>query len=296
MMASASSWIWSGIWCLLGALPAGAHACSCGSPSLGGRYARTDNVFVAMVTGGALDIGSNHATTSFTFEVTELFKGRIPFDRLTSTRTSCATSLDVGYEYLFFVQDDGSIGLCSGIEVVSPPEQADQHGLEYLQALRSLKAGDASALVEPWTFSDREGVCSLYTRFVAESREGFLRITFRYAAPQVPDDHPSAAYLVPGFSEVSVMVWIPEEVRPPALTVQLGDRAFTASWGEDEHSSGYFALRGQDVVMLTRMLDDAENVRIANVNVGASPLVGTVPTLKLGTGAQDMLRCMGVSD
>jgi hypothetical protein len=300
-MAGASRWAWLGVWCVLGAVPISAHACSCALSGLGSAFALSDNVFTALITGGILSSEDSSRTPglSFTFEVTEVFKGSIPFDRLTSHLGggSCGMSLNVGYGYLFFLQDDGKFGSCHLIEVVSPQGEAEPGAIEHLESLRSFKAGNTSALDDPWTFGERYGVCWLYTSYLAVSnRHASLRITFRHAPPPLEVEDLSDEYYQPGFADVSIFVPFADDERPPALAVRLGSRAFTANARTGEEHTRDYALHGEDVVAFTRALAHANDVRIASSGASASTFAGVAPITRLGTGAADMLRCMGVTD
>ena len=101
------------------ALPSQAVACSCVSSDLQRSYESSPNVFAAVVTGARFDDDGNIEAD---YEVTETFKGDIPFDKLRTTRsgTSCDTSITVGPEYLFFMGDQGRFGGCSVYPTIKP--------------------------------------------------------------------------------------------------------------------------------------------------------------------------------
>jgi len=136
-----------------------ALACSCMGSDLQGQYESSPNVFTAVVTGARFDDDGNIEAD---FEVTEVFKGNVPFEKLRTTRSgsSCDTSIMVGPEYLFFMGDEGRFGMCSGNKTIVPGRPTP-----WLDLLREYKAGQTPNLSSPWDFRHYDGSCSLRTDF-----------------------------------------------------------------------------------------------------------------------------------
>ena len=273
---------------LICAMPGRAAACSCMSPELQRSYESSRNVFTAVVTGARFDGDGNIEAG---FEVTETFKGDVPFDKLRTTRsgTSCDTSITVGPEYLFFMGDEGRFGGCSVRPTVESAES-------WLEILRAYKAGETSDLSSPWTHYDRDGSCSLRSDFrtTADALRGEVRLEYRYAVPENP------AWAIENMNEVGYAnaVFIMPTHREPAgaeIMLKTTDREFVAKWSDDAlpgRSRGAFQLAGHDVRDFARELLLASEVQVDGALTRYPSLDGTViRTTNAGDAISGFVDC-----
>ncbi len=178
------------------------HAWICSVPPFLDRVQDADNVFVARVTNvvygqdrwGRKNNPEAQKNTYVTFDVTERFKGDIPFERISGAELLVgAVSFRVGEEYLVYASDSGEIYGCTAKPLVENDEaHPRQLGFKELQALRASEKTDLTDIVAPWylyEITDKNGVklCSLqqefhFDVFQEEGRltSGTLRVDWAY--------------------------------------------------------------------------------------------------------------------
>lgn len=284
-----------------GFMPDSAFACSCAAGSLEGKYEGSDNVFTAVVTGGEATgerVGNSPKLKTF-FDVTETFKGTIPFEHFSSHAdgNSCGISLQVGVEYLVFAPDTGKIGLCSGIAAVSGvPEQGEAIGQKYVAALRAFKSGHNDSLAEPWHFIAHQGLCRLSGRFPYGERKwpGSISVTYWSRMPDAVVPNPDRPHLKPGFTEMSI--WVPgrDDLTDYPLTLSVNDRSYTAQWDEDEHSRARYLVDGEDVPGLIAELADASELLLKSAHPEYGDVEATASMLNAGNSVALMRECLAI--
>ncbi len=280
-------------------LPELVLACSCARPPLEARYERSENVFTALITGGrATSEGVDRSPRLKTyFEVTETFKGSIPFNHFSShaDSNSCGISLQVGVEYLVFAPDTGKIGLCSGIIAVSGDSgQAVTEGSGFVDALRAFKTGAHKILAEPWQFVEQAGICKLSGRF--SYRDGgypaSVHVTYWTRLPDNVVPNPDEPDRKAGFTQMTV--WVPgrDDLTDYPLSLKVGDQDYIAWWQEVEYRGARYFVDSDDVPDLIAALVNAEEIRMKS----AHPRYGDVDTaaslLNAGDSVSRMHQCM----
>lgn len=267
-----------------------ALACSCAGSDLQRQYETSSNVFTAVVTGARFDEDGNIEAD---FEVTEVFKGDIPFDKLRTTRsgTTCDTSITVGPEYVLFMGDEGRFGMCSGNKTIVPGRPTP-----WLDLLRAHKAGETPDLSSPWEYRHHDGSCSLRTDFrsTEDSIMSYLNLEYRYAAPENPVwtiEHMNEA----GYSNAVFILPTRKEPVDATLKLQFQDREFGASWSDDAlpgRSRGAFQLSGDDVRAFARELLHSDVVQVRGSLERYPSLDGTlVRTTNAGSAIADFIEC-----
>lgn len=267
-----------------------ALACSCAGSDLQRQYQSSSNVFTAVVTGARFDEDGNIEAD---FEVTEVFKGDIPFDRLRTTRsgTTCDTSIAVGPEYVFFMGDEGRFGMCSGNKAIVPGRPTP-----WLDLLRAYKAGEIPDLSSPWKYRHYDGSCSLKTDFrsTEDAIMSYLNLEYRHAAPANP------VWTIERLNEVgysSAVFMLPTRKEPTDATLNLKthDREFIATWSDDAlpgRSSGAFQLSGDDVLAFAQELFRSEVVQVEGSLERYPSLEDTViRTTNAGSAISDFVNC-----
>lgn len=275
---------------LLVLLASDALACTCAGSDLQGQYESSSNVFTAVVTGARFDDDGNIEAD---FEVTEVFKGDIPFEKLRTTRggTTCDTSITVGPEYIFFMGDEGWFGMCSGNKTIVP-----ERPTPWLDLLRAYKAGQTLDLSSPWEFRHHDGSCSLRTDFrsTEDSIISYLNMEYRYAAPKNPVwtiEHMNEA----GYASAVFMLPTRKESADASLTLKTRDQEFGATWSDDAlpgRSRGAFQLRGDDVRTFAQELLHSQSVQVAGSLERYPSLDGTViRTTNAGSAIAEFVEC-----
>lgn len=283
----------------IGLTPEVAFACSCISPTLSSRYEGSDNVFTALITGGEASgerVGNSLEFKTY-FEVTETFKGTIPFAHFSSHAggSSCGISLQVGVEYLIFAPDAGRIGLCSGIVAISGvPQQGEAIGQKYLAALRAFKSGQHASLAEPWIFNEHQGICTLSARF-PYGETGWpasIRVTYWARVPKSVTSSPGKPDVKAGFTEMAI--WVPgrEDLTDYPLTLIVGDKRFLARWSKDEHSRPRYLVSIDYVPSLVAELAPASSLRLQSSHPTHGEIDTEAPMTNAGDSVTKLMNCM----
>jgi len=267
-----------------------AVACSCISPDLQGSYESSPNVFTAVVTGGRFDDDGNIEAN---FEVTEVFKGNVPFDKLRTTRggTSCDTSITVGPEYLFFIGDEGRFGGCSVRPTIVPGKPTP-----WLDILQAYKAGETPDLSSPWDYSGHDGSCSLASDFrtTADALRGYINLEYRYAVPENPV-WTIESMNEAGYANAVFMMPTREEPDDAEIVIKTPNRVFVAKWSDDAlpwRRRGAFQLTDDDVGEFARELLLATEVRVEGSLTRYPSLDETViRTTNAGNAIADFVNC-----
>lgn len=279
--------------------PGLAMACSCASPSLENRYEGSENVFTALITGGETTgerVGNSSKLRTY-FEVTETFKGTIPFDHFSSHAdgNSCGISLQVGVEYLVYAPDTGKIGLCSGIVPISGgSEQAATAGSRYVDALKAFKSGQNESLADPWQFFEQQGICMLSGRFpYGEMRwPASIRVTYWTRVPDRAVPSPDKPHLKAGFTEMTI--WVPgrDDLTDYPMSLRVGDQEYIAEWQEVEYSAARYFVDSDDVPGLIAGLVDAAELRMKSAHPKYGDLDAVASMVNAGDSAAKMHQCM----
>ena len=267
-----------------------ALACSCAESNLEWHFESSPHVFTAVVTGARFDSAGDIEAD---YEVTEVFKGDPPFDKLRTTRggTSCDTSITVGPEYLFFMGEEGRFGMCSGNRTIVPGRPDPWVGL-----LRAYKAGETPDLSSPWQYGQHDGSCRLATDFrtLPEGLTSYLELEFRYRAPADP------VWTIPelnqpGYSRATFMLPTSREPAGSEIVIEVRDRRFVATWTEQARpmrSRGAFQLRGEAVREFARALKDANEVQLEGSLRYYPTIDGTrIRTTNAGTAIDQFVDC-----
>lgn len=283
----------------IGLLPELALACSCSGGSLEGNYEGRDNVFTAVITGGEATserVGNSPKLRTF-FEVTETFKGTIPFEHFNSHAdgNSCGISLQVGVEYLIFAPDTGNIGLCSGIVAVSTlPEQGEAIGPKYVAALRAFMAGENDDLAEPWQFMEYQGICRLSGRFPYTERRSpaSIKVTYRAAPPESTVPDPGAPHFQPGYAELSV--WVPgrEDLSGSPLSMRVDEDKYTALWDVDQYKRGRYLLDEESIVEFVAGLEQVDTLYLKSGHPKHGDIDAEASLVNAGDSVSKMVECI----
>ena len=279
--------------------PGLALACSCASQSLENKYEGSENVFTALITGGEAtsERVGNSPKLKTHFEVSETFKGTIPFEHFSSHAdgNSCGISLQVGVEYLVFAPDSGKIGLCSGIVAVSgESEQAAAAGSKYVDALRAFKSGENDSLAEPWQFFEQQGICMLSGRFPYGDMRwpASIRVTYWTRVPDAVVPNPDKPHLKAGFTEMSISVPGRDDLTDYPLMLTVGDQNYTAQWTEVEYSRARYFVDSDDVSNLIAGLVDASELRMKSAHPKYGDVDATASLVNSGDSVARMRECI----
>ena len=231
------------------------------------------NVFTAVITGEQTERTADRTTlVRSSFAVTQAFKGNRPFDALVSYRSdlvSCGTPLEVGAEYLFFVQDSGEVNVCAGA-------RPKEHARPEIAALASFAAGRRSEITEPWHFSSFDSGCTLITSFgIGPEQAGGVTLD---------GQRPGRASST--FGRAKIDVFPDRDLRGGELTLLVGDGSYQVATAR----FGRYSLVGDeaDEVLRRTLAGDALRLRFNGLEMA----VDTANLVDAGTGAQ-MLECIG---
>ena len=281
-----------------------AVACSCSSPVLATRFETNDNVFSALITGGHMieEIPTEERRhvaprLKMTFQVTESFKGRIPFEYLSGHvgGSMCGTSLRVGVEYLIFASDTGKVGLCSGILPVSglPDDEELMAGKRYASALRSFTSGDGD-LSSPWFFRSFDRSCQIWNAFPyhGDNRHfpASLQINYRQHPPSGTRAEQSQSDA--SFANLSIRVPGREDLSRFPMSLRAQDKEYVAHWKNSEYSFGYYWLEGDDVVSFITELEHANAIYIRSTHPRSGEIDAEVSTSNAGDSLARMSDCL----
>lgn len=266
-------------------------ACMCAPQNIEQRYESSANVFTAVITSAKFNADGSIESR---FEITERFKGDVPFNSLTTkdSGTTCHLSISVGPERLFFLEDDGEFGACSGSRVIVPGVPAP-----WLELLRAYKRGETPDLSSPWIYREYEGHCSLHTDFLSTRDAVSSSVTLQhgYAEPETAErgDHTVSEV---AYSSVVFMLPARDEPEGAQLTVKTAHRDFIAKWAEKVlpgRSRGGFQLTGEDVIAFANELIKSSEVTLEGSLVRYSSLGGTmIRTTNAGTAISDFVGCV----
>lgn len=282
-----------------GIAPHATFACSCASSSLEDMFERSENVFTAVITGGISTSGrvGNSAELKTSFEVTEAFKGNIPFEYFGSHAdgNSCGISLQVGVEYLIFAPNSGAIGLCSGIVAVSDlPEGVESIGAKYVAALRAFKSGRTDGVVEPWQFIEYQGICTLSARFPyrGTSWPGNISAVFWTRVPEGFRPDLDKPHLKPGFTELSI--WVPgrDDLSNYPMTLSVNKEIYQSLWTRDEYSRGRYLVSPNDVPALIAELESAATLRMKSDHPEYGEMEAVASLANAGDSVSKMVDCI----
>ncbi len=278
--------------------PLSALACSCAPSSLENKFQRNDNVFSAIVTGGAItgELVGNSSKLKTTFYVTESFKGTVPFDHFNSHAdgNSCGISLQVGVEHLIFAPNSGDIGLCSGIVAVSGVSDAGQEvGKNYVEALRSFTSGKSNALTEPWFFVATEESCRIWVGFTYADIPfpANLSVIYRKLPPQNTVEEPDQPQFQPGFIELAIRVPGRDDLDNFPLSLTIDDDEYIAHWKKEQYSGGRYSLQGDDVLRIISALEHSDALHMQSAHPRYGDVNAEARTSNAGDSLSRMLSC-----
>jgi hypothetical protein len=273
------------------AFPYNASACSCAGAELQRIYESSPNVFTAVVTGGNFDDDGNIEAD---FEVTESFKGQIPFDKLRTTRTgsTCDTSITIGLEYLFFMGNDGRFGGCPVRPIISRDRPTP-----WLVILQAYKAGETPNLSSPWYFNEVDGLCSLRTNFrvTPGNSSGVLDMEFRHTVPE-NRVWTSERMKRAGSSNAVIIMTRREESVDAQVILKTHGREYIAKWARHvvpgATRRGAFQMTGEDVTSFAEELLSSSEVHVGGSFARYRTLDGAViRTTNASSAILDFVNC-----
>lgn len=293
---------------LLGLLisPSLVHACSCMHLNLEQHYLRTPNVFTAVITGVQFvecnDRDSSIRCSNYEaqFEATKIYKGSTPFSVITSHvgGASCGTSLGVGIEYLFFMDDSGATSLCSGTRTVTGAEPWVTEELERLESYVSGKSPDLSS---PWYMSEYDGLCIVGTDFLIESGKEFpysgrIETSFRKAVGTQSRRWPNLNNEA-GFSAVLVDLPVVNNPKEQPIELIIGNQTFPMTWlANDDGWGGQYALFGEGVTRFSSLMENLDEIRVQGVIPEIGRIDSEVRTTNIGNAISDFVDCTTTTD
>ncbi len=278
-----------------------AKACSCAQPGLESKFASSDNVFTAIITGGEVidQYERGRSPLKTLFNVTERFKGHVPFKHFRSHADSntCGISLQVGVEYLIFAPNSGKIGLCSGIMEVSDRKKPDgKKGIRYVSALRAFIARENDSLAEPWFFAEHDGSCQLTGSFPYPELHGngLVSIYYRYELPvsATPDlDNP---YLQSGFTQM--LIYVPRSIDLTSfpMKVRLNGATYAAVGREDDgpYRRASYVVNSEDVHSIVADLVNAKEISFLLTHPRLAEHDTKASLINAGDSVLKMNQCM----
>ena len=214
------------------------------------------------------------------FEVTERFKGAIPFDRLRShlNGASCGFAFQIGVEYLVFAPDSGEVGLCASIQRVPIERPAGSEFVRWSDILKAWKAGNTD-LSNPWIAGTHEDQCWLNTMTDVVDKASILY--FR-AYSRVTESGRLNEVKLSGY------------VQPGPISVQAGATEYQADWVEsDNYRHGVHMLRGDDAAGLLRALATVDRIQVSGRDVESAEIDAVFSTANNGGAIDAMLKCLG---
>ncbi len=268
-------------------------ACSCAYSTLEAYYESNPNVFTAVVTSATID---KKGKVIAGFDVTEVFKGDIPFETLESYATGpCSLSTTVGFEYLFFLGDSGSYLLCSA-PIILRPDKIDP----WLEILNAYKSGETPSLSSPWHNYEYDGACSLGTEFMTTGTLDLskLRIFYRYAKPVIENYRESELALThPGFGFVALLMPTEREHEGPTIVIETQNREFIANWFDRRdvpHIYPYgFQLGADEVVAFAEELLNSSSAVLKGSISRFGPIDGIeIETTNAGSEIVEFVSCL----
>ena len=282
--------------CFFGAI---ANASLCVTPSLEELYAKSDNAFTARIIGGEVTgerFGNSHRLRT-RFEVTEIFKGQIPFEHFKSHAdgNTYGISLRIGADYLVFAPDSGAIGLCSGIVQISglAPEH-EARGRKYVTALRNFKEGRADSLADPWHFVRHEGVCSLSGRFPwgDSGWPANIRMSYWYRTPDWLVADPEKPQLKAGYTNMEIRVPAREDLTGHPLIVSVGAANFEFDWTISRYSGSSYKIDAESVAEFVRELASVSSIRLQSSHPSLGEVTVEASLANAGDSVFDMVECL----
>ncbi|MEO0421156.1 MAG: hypothetical protein AAF184_02400 [Pseudomonadota bacterium] len=275
---------------LLGMLAAPAWGCSCAATSLAGIYERADNVFRARITGGEmLPPGERFRdAVLMRFELIDRFKGTLPFQALQSGGFggACGVSLQVGMEFLVFVDDDGWVNTCAGTQALGG--EYGRYGRMSLALLERYRRGELAELQDPWLFATYGDRCLLRTHvdFPAFSTPAELAISFR----------PGPRQESPGRAQLALS--LPTQREDPAagpLLLQVGSAQWSAPWtaAASRRGSGGYALEGDAVLALVESLAQSAALHLRFEDPQHGPIARELWTGHARESSAQFSACVG---
>lgn len=147
-------------------LPIAAGALSCAMPvnTLAEAYDEADSIIIGLVTDCAEPVSSDPWTgggAGCSFDTLEVLKAAVPARdyRGTADSEACGLSLQVGNQYLLFLDEDNrplpfSTGLNGDSNRAALPR-------EQVRILRQFRDGAVADLSDPWIFYEQDGTCTI---------------------------------------------------------------------------------------------------------------------------------------
>ena len=270
------------------------QACSCVDWSLDVFYESSSNVFTAVITSSELN-GEGDVVADF--EVTEVFKGDMPFSELTmgSPNSICSMSLAVGSEFLFALTDSGWVGPCDGTRPAKrgdPPKTAP-----WIKILRAYKARETTDLSSPWFSEDIDGVCMLSTEFLVSEKRilGSLSLYYRYAAPKYRT-YTAEELNQPGLARMELFLSGYQQPEGSFVKLRTHDNEFVARYIPKKGEMYYraaFNLFDKDVHAFSEELLNTSRVVLSGSLEGIGSIDGAeIRTTNAGSTISDFVACV----
>jgi len=265
-------------------------ACSCAYFTLDYEYESSTNVFTAVVTSAKIDKKGNVVAG---FEVTEVFKGDIPFEKLETHATGpCATLTTVGLEYLFFLGDSGGFSMCTAPITLRPDRNEP-----WLELLKAYKSGETPNLSSPWHYNEYDGACYLVTDFLVTEKhfKSKILIVYRYAEP-VKETYTVPELTRPGFAYVELEMPTADEPEGSSIEIETQNREFIAFWFHRNDapyiSRNGFRLIADEVIAFAEELLTSSSAVLKGSLSRYGPIDGTeIQTTNAGTEIAEFVSC-----
>ena len=287
-------------------VPVPALSCSCIAQNLEQLYVGAPNVFTAVITDiefvACPDNPAGYRCNNYEagFETTKVFKGGTPFPTIKSYTggAACGTSLAVGVEYLFFMDDGGNTGLCSGTRILTSPQE---YAVRDLQRLEDYISGRSPDLSGPWGSRRTDGMCTLMTDFLIDRGgerpyRGYIEVYYRGALATQPLHNTHLENEV-GFQAVLLNMPVVEPVNEPPAEVQIAGETMALIWKPDQDGwGGRYGLFGQEAGKFISYLENPGEIRIRGLVPDVGGMDAEVRQTRVGTAIDDFLECKAQSD
>ncbi len=305
-----------------------ALACSCVNSSLQEKYDAADRIFVGQAAEcieGTLTADGSCPTGRWRLSVIEALKGSGDSPVLTE-RSSCPLWLQIGKNYLIFMNKGGGPSICNGSLALREPP--DSRANERLRQLRDYRDGKTENLYPPWVFQEVESTCTLGHTFGNTS----LRFAYSTRATQPPENGMIEKFVVKtplpdhitgeGMQKTvnfSATFMNHQDIVPASTRIKVGDRRWSFETMEVElklrgserpltiHNEFLTGSQALDVLQALTQHDEftlrAERKKNQRATIGfapkplspnppAKPMALTSYTIRLQESAEQFLDCV----
>lgn len=276
-----------------GLLSAQSLACTCTPITLKTRFEITDNIFIGKITASELIDGKSMSEQPDSpeghhyFEVTERFKGDLPFPYLVGELwSSCSTNVTVGETYLFFTSDDGSISDCNAPAILhsNDTKKRTEQLVEILRR-HAQKLGDLS---EPWHVTIHENYCAIGTGFEVDGlpyyeQRGSIRLSYSSRTPTEK-------------RELKLQLIWPTRIKNIGpFVLEADDLVYRLDKSFPEKHNKAVYTTGQDKLDFVSKLKGTRSIKVTNLNPSSAGSAEVdIPLGNLGNAADEFLNCYNI--